>query len=202
MGRYNLATLTREIYNSGLKFFTLKTLQDILNVKKETTFHYILNKFLDAGIIVKVERGKYILNDVHISNFALANFLYQPSYVSFESALNFYGILPQFPYEVSSATPKKPVKKEFQGRIFNYIHIKKELFWGYEKKKGFLIATPEKALLDQLYLYAKGYRSINLKEYYLERISIKKLKEYLKKYPAKTRQFNKVMKELREYLSI
>jgi len=200
MGRYNLAIMTKKIYDSCLLFFILKTLRDILDIRKESTMFSIVKKLLEAKVLIKIEKNKYLLKDAKINDFALANFIYQPSYVSFESALNFYGILSQFPYEVSSATTKKTTEKVFQGKVFVYTHIKKDLFWGYEKKENFLIALPEKALLDQLYLSAKGYRRINLDEYDLERINVSRLRSYLRKYPQ-TKQFKKIVKALRRQLS-
>lgn len=195
----NLAAATKRIYNSGFSFFTLKTLRDILTVKKESALFSVIKRLLKGGVLLRLEKNKYLLKDVKVSNFALANFIYQPSYVSFESALNFYGILSQFPYEVSSATTRKTAKKILDGQIFTYTEIKKDLFWGYEKRDNFIIALPEKALLDQLYLGAKGYKKINLDEYGLDKIRIARLREYLNKYP-KTRQFKNVVKLLKKYI--
>lgn len=199
MERYNLAIMTKNIYDSRLSLFTLKTLRDVLNIKKESAIFNVIKKLLLAGVLRKLEKNKYLLKGARVNDFTLANFMYQPSYVSFESALNFYGILSQFPYEVSSATTKKTAGKIFQGKAFIYTHIKKDLFWGYEKKEDFIIAFPEKALLDQLYLGAKGYRKINLDEYDLSRVNISRLKNYLKKYPQ-TRQFKKVIKMLKKQI--
>lgn len=199
MERYNLAVITKMIYNSGFSLFTVKTLSDISEIKKEGTLFSVIKKLLQAGILVKIERDKYLLKGTKINDFSLANFIYQPSYVSFESALNFYGILSQFPYEISSATTKKTVGKIFQNKVFTYTHIKKDLFWGYEKKEDFVIAFPEKALLDQLYLTAKGYKRINLDEYDISKVRISRLKKYLSKYP-KTRQFKSAVKMLKKYI--
>jgi len=201
MERYNLAGITKKVYDSGFSFFTLKTLRDILEINRESTLFSIVKKLMKAGVLLKIEKDKYLLKGREAGDFALADFIYQPSYVSFESALNFYGILSQFPYEISSATARKSVKKVFQDKIFVYTHIKKELFWGYEKKENFLIALPEKALLDQVYLMSKGYKSISLDEYDLSRIKVSRLKEYLSKYP-KTRQFKSAVKLLKKYLHI
>lgn len=202
MERYDLIALTKKIYNSGFYFFTLQTIKDILEIKKESTLFSILRKLLKSGLLIKIEKDKYLLKDAPFNDFALANFIYQPSYISFESALNFYGILSQFPYEISSATSKKTYQKVFENKVFSYIHIKKELFWGYERKDNFLIAFPEKALLDQLYLYSKGYKMINLDEYDLDKIRLKKFKGYLKNYPIKTRQFKMAIKEIKRYIHI
>jgi len=201
MERYNLAVLTKKIYESKLSFFTLKTLRDILEIKKEATLFSVIKRLLEADILIKLEKDKYLLKSEKISDFALANFIYQPSYISFESALNFYGILSQFPYEITSATTRKTAKKIFQERIFVYTKIKKELFFGYEKKENFIIAFPEKALLDQLYLSSKGFKRINLDEYNLESLNVIRLKSYLEKYPE-TRQFKNAINLLREILKI
>lgn len=201
MERYNLGLMTKRIYQSNLPLFTLKTLRDILDIENEATLFSAVKRLLEAGILKKMERNKYLLKDFPISDFALANFLYQPSYISFETALNFYGILSQFPYEVSNATTRKTAKKEFEGKIFTYTKIKKELFWGYEKKENFLIAFPEKALLDQIYLAAKGQRGINFSEYNLENISLSKFRDYLTRYP-KTRQFMSILKKIKIYLNL
>jgi len=201
MERYNLATATKKIYDSNFSLFTLKTLRDLLGIKKESTLFSIIKKLTKLGILTKIEKNKYLLKEAKIHDFVLANFIYQPSYISFESALNFSGILSQFPYEISSATTKKTVEKVFQGKTFVYTQIKKNLFWGYEKKEDFIIAFPEKALLDQLYLAAKGYKRINLDEYDLSKIYISRLKEFLDKY-SKTRQFKSAIKLLKKYLRL
>ncbi len=187
------------IYSSDFSLFTLKTLRDILEIKKEGTLFSVIKKLLRAGILAKIEKDKYLLKGAKINDFSLANFIYQPSYVSFESALNFYGILSQFPYEIFSATTKKTVGKNFRNKAFTYAHIKKDLFWGYEKKGDFVIAFPEKALLDQLYFTAKGYKRINLDEYDLSNVHISRLKKYLGRYP-KTRQFKSAVKMLKKYI--
>jgi predicted transcriptional regulator of viral defense system len=201
MERYNLVAITKRIYDSRLSFFTIKTLKDILEVRKESSLFPVIKNLLRAGILVKIERDKYLLKGAKVHDFALANFIYRPSYISFESALNFYGILSQFPYEVTSVTLKKTVKKTFENKVFVYNHIKMDLFWGYKKQDNFLIAFPEKALLDQLYLTAKGYKNINLDEYDLSRISTLRLKKYLRKY-SRTRQFEGTIKILERYLRI
>ena len=199
METYNLAAITKRIYESGFSFLGLRTLKNVLEIKKKASLFLVIKKLSKTGILIKIERNKYLLKSAKTSDFALANFLYQPSYVSFETALNFYGILSQFPYEISSATTRKTNKKKFEDKVFTYTRIKKDLFWGYEKKGGFIIALPEKALADQIYLSSKGYKRINLDEYDLERISTLKLKKYLNKYP-KTRQFKNILEKVKKYL--
>ncbi len=201
MVSYNLTSAAKNVYDSGLSLFSLKTLNDVLQIKKQSTSYSTIKRLVKSQILQKIEKNKYLLVNSAVHDFALANFLYEPSYISFASALNLYGILSQFPYEISSATSKKTKEKIFNGRSFTYTHLKKELIWGYEKKDSFLIAVPEKALLDQLYLSAKGYKNIDLDEYDFSIIRPKELKTYLKKYPQ-TAQFIAAKRKLQKYIKL
>jgi len=200
METYNLATITKQLYKSKNNFFTLQQLKGVLNIK-EPSLYKIIQKLLTANILTKIEKDKYFLTDSQISDFALANYLYQPSYISLESALNFYGVLSQFPYEITSVTTKKSKEKVFQGKLFTYRKLKKDLYFGYQKIEDYLIAYPEKALLDQLYLYSKGLKSINLDEYNLKLLKVSRIREYLKKYPS-TKQFQKAVNLFKKHFSL
>lgn len=201
METYNLAVITKRIYDSKLFFFTVSVLGDISGVKKESTLFSVIKRLLRSGILRKIEKNKYILKEAYIHDFSLANTLYQPSYISFETALNFYGILSQFPREISSSTSRKTIRKIIDDKLFNFVHLKKDLFWGYEKKEGFLIAYPEKALLDQLYLSSKGLRSLDLDECDFSSINLPRFQYYLDKFPA-SRQLIKTVNFIKKYIKI
>ncbi|MBI4130194.1 hypothetical protein HY468_02670, partial [Candidatus Roizmanbacteria bacterium] len=171
METYNLSVATKKLYEAPLALFTTASLKDLLQVENDMTLFSIIRRLIRSGVIEKIERGKYRLVNSTTGDFELASFLYTPSYISFETALNFYGILSQFPYEVTSATTKKPVKKHIHEKIFSYTRVNRSLFWGYKKDKQALIAEPEKALLDQIYLSSKGLRNAPLDEYDLSRIN-------------------------------
>ena len=199
MKTYDLASLTKEIRDSGLYFFRIDTLQNVLKVPNHRSLYNVLSQLVRAGILDKAERNTYIRSDYQGSEFALANFLYQPSYISFESALSFYGVLSQFPIEVTSATLKLPRTKICKDKQFSYFRIKKDLFWGYTKQENYLIADAEKALLDQLYFSTKGNKSLSFDEYDFSRLHKKTIFQYAQLFPH-TRQFLSGMKQLKEYL--
>lgn len=199
--KYNLANITNKILHSGFIIFESNKLKNILEIENNNTFFPILRKMVENNIIVKLERNKYILNNKNIHSFNIANSLYPQSYISFETALNFYGILSQFPHEITSATIKKSIRKSINGFIYSYTHIKNDLFFGYEKNNGVLIAEPEKALLDQIYLSLRGFKSINLDEYDFSTIKKGKLSEYYNKYP-KINQTQKMRHIINEILKI
>lgn len=198
MVRYNLGRLTKILYDSRLTLFRVKTIKDLIGVEKESVLFNIIRRLILNDILERVERDKYLLKGGRVNDFTLATFLY-PSYISFESALNFYGILAQFPYQITSATGGKTLSKIITGKTFAYFHLQKKLYWGYEKKDDFLIAYPEKALLDQMYLASKGLKKLAFDEYDLSTIDFKKIRRFLDKYPT-TRQFRSLVNRYKKFI--
>jgi len=106
-----------------------------------------------------------------------------------------------FPYETTSATTKQTKSKEYGNREYGFYHIKNDLFWGYEKQDNYLIATREKALLDQLYLFSKGIKQFPIDEYNLSSIDRKLLVDAKDHYPL-TKLFNQYFTLLLSELSV
>jgi predicted transcriptional regulator of viral defense system len=108
--------------------------------------------------IKKIRKGAYILSRMveEINPMSLAGKIYAPSYLSLEFALNYYGIIPDIPGTYTSITSRKTMGYKNQFGNFSYQKIKEELFFGYvpleDKNIVFNIATPEKAMLDYIYL--------------------------------------------------
>ncbi len=144
--------------------FSLNELGSLLEIENRQTLYKKIQRLEKSGILKKFVKGKYQFLLKEVGEFTIANFLYQPSYVSMESALSFYSIVTGFSYQITSITIKKPKDLEINGKEYSYSSISPGLFWGWEKKDNFLIATPEKALLDYLYFAKKGLRSIDWEE--------------------------------------
>jgi predicted transcriptional regulator of viral defense system len=89
--------------------------------------------------------------------FVLANAMKNASYVSLQSALAYFGMIPEHVPAVTSVTTQRPARVETPLGRFLFRHVKKDWFRGYTHmdfgfgQKAF-IATPEKALLDLVYL--------------------------------------------------
>jgi len=160
---------------SNLKSVTRADMAKLFDISKENTLHKLMLRLEKYGILSRVAKGKYIFPENIRNDFEIANIITTPSYVSLESALSFYGILPQFPYIITSITPLKSCKTDFKGKEFEFNHISESLFWGFEKKDGFLIASAEKALIDTLYLASKGLRKIDLDELTLSSLNKEKI---------------------------
>ncbi|MFO7791084.1 MAG: type IV toxin-antitoxin system AbiEi family antitoxin domain-containing protein [Bacteroidota bacterium] len=118
-----------------------------------------LFRWQQKGYILKLRNGLYTFPE-HLSipgfNLYLANKIYNPSYISLQFALNFYGIIPEIVMRISSVSTLKTKKFVNRAGTFEYRNVKPQLFFGYEIKKSkelhILIAEPEKAIIDLLYL--------------------------------------------------
>lgn len=110
-----------------------------------------------AGQIIRVKRGLYVVNPElsgkAISTELVANRLYGPSYVSLQTALRYYGLIPETVYRVQSITVKHSRNFETPFGYFDYVACTRDYFSigiTHIVKDGysFVIATPEKALCD------------------------------------------------------
>ncbi|MCD4781133.1 MAG: hypothetical protein K8S27_11395 [Candidatus Omnitrophica bacterium] len=119
-----------------------------------------LNRWVKDDLIIRLKRGVYLLNErdrkVSPDVAYIANYLFEPSYVSLEYALSFYGLIPEETKDITSITTRKTMKIQNDLGTFVYQRIKPEAFRGFIKmgpfEAGFLMAEPEKALVDFLYL--------------------------------------------------
>lgn len=120
-------------------------------------------RMLGTGDLVSLRRGLYASRrdlDPH----CLAGPIYGPSYVSFESALAWHGMIPEGVAEILSATPKRPAGFENDFGRFRYLTIPKAVYpvgiqRVTESDLPFLIASPTKALADRIAREA-GFRSM------------------------------------------
>lgn len=196
---------------SHLKDYPLFKLEDVFKwfpkAKRQTTLNQ-LNFWSRKGYLENIIRGVYKLSDFELKDpFLLANFIYSPSYISLETALNYYSIIPDIPFAITSVTIKKTKKFETKNYgVFYYSHLKPELFFGFksilvEKDYSYNIALPEKALFDYLYLKAKGIESL---EGFIEelRLSLPKkfnwrdFKNWTKLITKKNKTFHKLVEIL------
>ncbi len=110
-----------------------------------------LYRLVKKGLIFSIKRGLYCFDKSRVDELYLAGQLYSPSYVSLETALNYYGVIPEVPMTVSSVTPVTTKKFETGLGNFNYLKIDNKLYFGFSQTP-FAIAHKEKALLDYFYL--------------------------------------------------
>ena len=109
------------------------------------------------GQIIRLKKGLYVasprISRAELAPFLLANHIYGPSYVSMQTALRYYGLIPEAVYSVQSMTTGVARHYENAFGTFNYIHVPARYYnIGVTMKESagatFMIATPEKALCD------------------------------------------------------
>ena len=165
------------LQKSGKRVFSASDLRNLFGVENANTLNKQIRGLIDAEVIVRVSKGCYYLASNKPSDFELANALCRPSYISLDSALNYYGILVQTPQEITSVTAKLAKVFEDGGKRFSYSHLDQKYFSDYQKSGGFLIAVPEKALVDAMFFTALGRGSLAIEELNLESINKQKVRE-------------------------
>jgi len=142
-----------------LKDMTVFSIRDIEKTADGVFYRRRLNEWQQKGYIKKLVKGYYIFSDLKLDDWTLyeiANRIYSPSYVSLETALSYYGLIPESIYSVASVSTRKTKSFKTPVSTFNYRKIKSSIFFAYRIEKYdnniFKIASPEKAVLDLFYL--------------------------------------------------
>lgn len=157
-----------------------------------------INRWQKDGFLIRVKQGFYTFNDQKIDNYFLffaANKIYEPSYISLERALKYYGLIPEEVFQVTSVSTRKTASFNNAMGFFSYRHIKESLFWGYHfisnLNQKILIADAEKAILDYLYLHPELKTKDDFAELRInndsfnENVNLDKLNKYLSNFQNK-----------------
>src|SRR3989339_1260619 len=156
-------------------FFSFTDLVNIIDINPPS-LKVRLNRLVKKMLLIRLMKGYYILPNRLDQLPAIANQLYYPSYLSFESALSKYGIINQAPYTITFATSRRSKKINLASKAVEYRQLKNNLFVDFNKIENLFIASPEKALLDQLYLVSRGQASLAFDELNLSTINLKKFR--------------------------
>lgn len=120
-----------------------------------------LTRWTQAGRLYQLRRGVYALvppfQKTKPHPFVIANRLVNGAYVSLQSALAYHGLIPEYTPVTTSVTTGRPGHFETPLGVFDYRHIQRAWLRGYKRvevsaEQFAFVATPEKALLDLIYL--------------------------------------------------
>lgn len=156
-----------------------------------------LSRWVSQEKLIPLRRGKYLLPEKHrksrISDGFISNNLHKPSYLSLHSALEHYGMIPESTQIIEAITTRPSAFLKTDVGSFRYFSVKKERFFGYEEfqmekfvrgQSNFLIALPEKAILD-LFYFRKGKwtaeRLAEMRFQNLEKLDSERLAEFANK---------------------
>lgn len=185
--KYTVLTIRNTLLNKKIRTFTARELASLFSMSPRKSLYY-LERGLQTGLFTKLKRGMYSLKTDPPTEQQIANQLYRPSYLSYEYALAYYNILPEMVYAVTSATTKSTRSFMVGEKTYSYTSIKAVAYTGYELKmvddQRFLIAEPEKALVDYLYLVALGRRQAN-DRLDIRRLDPKRVRTYAKLFKRK-----------------
>lgn len=147
-----MRNVLNEIRNIPVSSSTIASLYPEIKTKRKKIA--LLEK---AGEIIRLKRNLFVVNPeetgIKLCTGLIANQLLSPSYVSMQTALRYYGLIPEAVYSTQSMTFKP--SKTFETPIgrFSYLHISKEAYpigitQIREENTAYIMATPEKALCD------------------------------------------------------
>lgn len=111
-------------------------------------------RLLADGELLPLRRGLYARRP-DLDPFGFAGPIYGPSYLSFETALSWHGMIPEGVAEILSATPRRAATFETPFGRYRYLTIPKRVYpvgihRVAESDLPFLIASPTKALADRI----------------------------------------------------
>jgi len=158
-----------------------------------------ITRWIKKGYLVRLRQGYYTFPAYKSKpdySLYFANRIYKPSYISLHTALSFYGMIPEAVVQITSVTSLKTTSFISDFGEYSYKTVKENLMFGYDLKpmadnRTIQFATPEKALLDLLYLYPfygneQEIEELRLDEDYLQDdLNIELLMEYAEKIQSK-----------------
>jgi len=159
-----------------------------------------LTRWTKQSLLIKLRNSWYSFPEyLKTPNFQyfVSNKIYSPSYISLHSALAFYGIIPEAIVQTTAVSSLKKANFENAFGSFSYQKISQKFMFGYEQKaflsrKRLLFATPEKAILDLLYLYPlysseHELRELRFDEDFMQKdLNVARLNEFTEKFQSKT----------------
>ncbi|MDD4922587.1 MAG: hypothetical protein PHS30_08955, partial [Bacteroidales bacterium] len=158
-----------------------------------------ITRWIKKGYLVRLRQGYYTFPEYKSKpdySLYFANRIYNPSYISLHTALSFYGMIPEAVVQITSVTSLKTASFTNNFGEYSYKTVKENLMFGYGLKpmadnRTIQFATPEKALLDLLYLYPfydneQEIEELRLDEDFLQNdLNIELLMEYAEKIQMK-----------------
>jgi len=186
MEKNNTRNILVSIKKLGQPVFTTHEITAISG-KSPSTIVHSLKRLADKGLVTKIYHGIWAeAGSQKVSGFEIIPHIFpqQRVYVSFISALHLYGILEQIPQVITLASTAHTTTVRTAVGIYEVHQISSALFNGFDWYKGkgnFLIAEPEKALVDSLYLSSRKKKQFGYfpELYFPPKFSFKKAEEWV-----------------------
>jgi len=185
----NWNKLHKIIKDKKLLIFRPKDISCIFGVS-EVAARFFVYRHSKNRMLLRLKKDQkgslYALADSLPSQYLIANKIYEPSYISFDTALSHHGIIPESIYSITSATVKATRNFTVANISYKYFRVKKEVYTGYKlikyRDNTVLMADPEKALADYLYFIALNKRGMHYERMSMKNINRRKLMQYIHLY--------------------
>ncbi|MBU1088281.1 type IV toxin-antitoxin system AbiEi family antitoxin domain-containing protein [Patescibacteria group bacterium] len=189
--------------NLIVKHSQIVTFEQIFNEAKNTWDYKqtknLITKLVKNGWLIRIKRGLYAISDLSsrgflsLSPYNVANLLVEDSYVSFESALQQYGMFNQLTNKTFSVSLKRYKTVTLNSTEYSFIKTKPEYYFGWQNividNQNTRIATAEKALIDIINFHKSQYTIDLVIEKLLEHqkdVNLSQLNEYTGKFSLTT----------------
>ena len=149
----------KKLVQSGKTIFDMNDLAQIWRIKDGNHLKVIVNRLFKRGDIQRIQRGVYALGE-NFDQWELANKLKNPSYVSLATVLRKHNIIFQEQGSTITCVSNNTLNKKIGDLTFRYYKIKDEILVdhkGLVLSETTTVATPERAVCDQLYLFPNFY---------------------------------------------
>jgi len=151
-------SVAQRLHQHDLFYFTPPLLADLLGLDRRQAYR-LITRLKAEGLVDEVEKGKFLLLGLEpewvLSNpLFIASHLVAPAYVSYWSALHFYGFTEQAPLTTFVATTKKKRPVTFRDFRFRFVTVKSRKFFGYRREMvgdlPVVVADEAKTIVDGL----------------------------------------------------
>jgi predicted transcriptional regulator of viral defense system len=177
-------------------YFGYEDLAKVLGISQASA-RVTASRYARQGLLVRVKRNLYVLKErLNAAGreelFLLANLGQVPSCISLATALDYYEITTQVQRDViESVAVKRSREIRLNDTVCRYTKISSSLYFGYERQRGFFMATPEKAFLDAMYLLSFGRYALDLAAIDAGKLDRNRLRQMSKSFPLKTQKLLK-----------
>lgn len=182
-----LLNAQQRLAEKGYKLFTAADFRRAIGLSRSSAYK-ALERYAKRGAVVRIRNGLYSLPRAANNPLVVANVLYRPSYVSYETALAHHHLIPEVVYAVTCATTRRTQELEVGEQSYIYHAIKRAAFTGYRGYKlgpdTVMMADPEKALCDYLFLVFLKKRALNDRIDW-KKVDRKKLAKYARLFKPK-----------------